>query len=70
MVDRIRQKKLTGNGEPPKSRTLRMHLGFISRFRGEEQALVETNPEVVPKHVAAITDAIEVLQAVLKVQAA
>ena len=70
MGERIREHELTGVSKPPVSRMLRQHLGFVTRFAGEESALVETNREVVPQHIEAITTSIAILQRVLEAQEA
>lgn len=66
--DRIREKELTGVGRPPVSRQLRQHLGFVTKFVGREQELIETDPKVHQTHLEALTTACDVLDAVLKMQ--
>ncbi len=68
LANRIRTVALTGTGKPPVSRQLRQHLGYVTKFAGREQELVEANPAVAPQHVAALQDAIAVLTAVLNLQ--
>jgi hypothetical protein len=68
MDDRIRDKALTGHGNPPASRMLRQHLGFV--VNREPGALVETNPTIAVEHTALIRTAIERLNAVLAAQEA
>lgn len=66
--DRIREQALTGNAKPPVARQLRQHLGFVTKFSGREQELIETDPKVGPKHAETIETAIKVLTAVLGMQ--
>jgi hypothetical protein len=66
--DRIAQKALTGKGVPPVSRQLRQHLGFIAKFVGREQELVETDPNVSTLHIESLTAAVAVLNEVLRMQ--
>jgi hypothetical protein len=66
--DRIRERQLTGVGKPPMSRQLRQHLGFVTKFAGREQELIETDPKVNPTHVEALTTAVAVLSEVLRMQ--
>jgi hypothetical protein len=66
--DRIKDQELTGASKPPVSRQLRQHLGFVTKFEGREQELIETNPEVGGAHIEALTKAIAVLTAVLEMQ--
>jgi hypothetical protein len=66
--DRIREKSLTGSGKPPMSRQLRQHLGFVTKFAGREQELLETDPKVHATHVEALSNAIAVLSEVLRMQ--
>jgi hypothetical protein len=66
--DRIRQKALTGKGVPPMSRQLRQHLGFVAKFAGREQELVETDPAVGQTHLEALRVALAVLGEVLRMQ--
>jgi hypothetical protein len=68
MGDRIRERELTGVGKPPVSRQLRQHLGFVTKFAGREQELIETDPKVSAAHTAALTAGVEVLTAVLGMQ--
>ena len=68
MRDRIQQKKLTGTGKPPLSRQVRQHLGNVLKFEGRESELLETDPDVSPKHIAAIEKTIEILTKVLSMQ--
>jgi len=63
--DRIQERKLTGVGKPPMSRQRRQHLGFVTKFEGREQELIETDPKVNETHVNALYDAITVLGKVL-----
>jgi hypothetical protein len=67
--DRISERRLTGVGKPPVSRQLRQHLGFVTKFVGREQELIETDPKVSETHSAALTTAIAVLTDVLEMQA-
>jgi len=67
---RISQKTLTGHGKPAASRQLRQHLGNVLKHRGTEQDLVETDPEVAERHIAALTEAIEILRRVRELQEA
>ena len=67
-ADRIKERELTGHGRPPVSRQLRQHLGFVNKFEGREQELIETNPEVFATHAESITRAVRVLSAVLEMQ--
>ncbi len=66
--DRIREHELTGVGKPPVSRQLRQHLGFVTKFAGREQELIETDPKVHATHVEALTAAAAVLSRVLEMQ--
>jgi len=66
--DRIKDQELTGVSKPPVSRQLRQHLGFVTKFEGHEQELIETNPEVGEAHIEALTKAVAVLSAVLEMQ--
>jgi ParB-like chromosome segregation protein Spo0J len=68
MGDRIRAKELTGSGKPPVSRRLRQYLGFVRKFTGREQELIETDPKVSDTHVAALEESVAVLTAVLAMQ--
>lgn len=70
MNDRIREHELTGVGKPPVSRQLRQHLGYVAKFVGREQELIETDPKVSEKHVETIKSAIVVLTEVLRLQEA
>lgn len=63
--ERIRQRALTGTGKPPLARMLRQHIGFITKFAGEEEKFVESNAAVAAQHVTALEDAIKVLAATL-----
>lgn len=65
---RIDEHKLTGKGRPPMPRQLRQHLGFITRFAGHEEDLVETNPDFAEQHLAALTASIAVLTKAKEVQ--
>lgn len=67
-TDRIKERELTGHGRPPVSRQLRQHLGFVNKFEGREQELLETNPDVFATHIEALQKAVQVLNAVLKMQ--
>jgi hypothetical protein len=69
-ADRITEHKLTGKGKPPMPRQLRQHLGFVNKFEGREQELVETNPDNAENHLAALKAAVKVLTEVLKAQEA
>jgi hypothetical protein len=66
--DRIRERELTGVGKPPVARQLRQHLGYVTKFAGREQELIETDPKVSAKHVETLENAIAVLNAVLEMQ--
>lgn len=66
--DRIQERRLTGVGKPPVSRQLRQHLGFVTKFAGREQELIETDPKVNETHIEALTSAVAVLTAVLGMQ--
>lgn len=68
--DRIAEKRLTGRGKPPVSRQLRQHLGFITKFAGREQELIETDPSVAAQHIETLNAALMVLTEVAKLQAA
>jgi hypothetical protein len=68
--DRIREHKLTGSTKPPKGRQLRQHLGFVLNYEGRESELIETDPNVVGQHYAAIEKAIKILTALLEAQRA
>lgn len=68
MGDRIRERELTGIGKPPVSRMLRQHLGFVTKYAGREQELLETDPKVHAAHVEALTNAVAVLTAALEMQ--
>ena len=68
MGDRIKERELTGVGKPPTSRQLRQHLGFVTKFVGREQELLETDPNVNAMHVEALTVSIAVLTEVLRMQ--
>jgi NAD kinase len=70
MTDRIREHSLTGVTKPPVARMLRQHLGFVTKFVGDEAQLVETNDEVIQQHLEALRVAIAVLQAALVAQEA
>lgn len=71
MADRIRQRELTGVGKPPLARQARQHLGFINKFEGKEQELLEHNPdpEVVATHTRSLQTTIAVATKVLELQA-
>jgi hypothetical protein len=66
--DRIQEQKLTGAAKPPVSRQLRQHLGFVTKYQGREQELLETDPKVSEAHIASLTTSIQVLSAVLEMQ--
>lgn len=66
--DRIRDVELTGSGKPPVSRRLRQHLGFVTKFEGREQELLETDPQVNESHVQALRTSIAILTEVLRMQ--
>jgi hypothetical protein len=68
MGDRIREHELTGGAKPPLSRQLRQHLGFVTKFVGREQELIETDPKVSGTHIEALTNAADVIAAVLGMQ--
>lgn len=68
MRDRIQQKTLTGVGKPPVSRQVRQHLGNVVKYEGREDELLETDPDVSAKHIAALEKAIAVLTKVLNMQ--
>lgn len=57
---RIREHALTGNGGPPASRQLRQHLGFVVKFAGKEEELLEAFGKGA-EHAEAIDKAINVL---------
>jgi hypothetical protein len=59
--DRIRERELTGVGKPPVSRQLRQHLGYVTKFAGREDELIETNPAVGQTHIDALQKSINVL---------
>jgi ParB-like chromosome segregation protein Spo0J len=59
--DRIHEKSLTGSARPPVARQLRQHLGFVTKFSGRVQELIETDPAVGTTHLEAIDTSIEVL---------
>lgn len=67
--DRIAEKKLTGKGKPPMARQLRQHLGFVTKFAGREQELVETDPANTAAHIAVLEAAVKVLTEVHRIQA-
>jgi hypothetical protein len=66
--DRIREHSLTGSGKPPVSRQLRQHLGFVTKFSGREQELIETDPKVTATHAEAVRNAVNVLNVLLEAQ--
>lgn len=66
--DRIAERKLTGGSKPPMSRQLRQHLGFITKFAGREQELLETDPNVGAKHIETLSIALKVLTEVERLQ--
>jgi hypothetical protein len=66
--DRIAEKRLTGRGKPPVSRQLRQHIGFVNKFAGREDELVETDPKIGAQHVEALESAMKVLTEVLRMQ--
>ncbi len=66
--DRIRTRVLTGTGRPPVSRQLRQHLGFVTKFAGREQELIETDPNVSPLHLETLDKVIAILTAVKEMQ--
>jgi hypothetical protein len=68
MEDRIREKDLTGEANSSASRQLRPHLGFVVKFAGSEQELVETYPSAIEAHVERLKSAITVLTEVLRLQ--
>jgi hypothetical protein len=68
MGDRIREQSLTGHAKPPVSRQLRQHLGFVTKFAGREQELIETDPKVSPTHLETLENAVRVLTAVIGMQ--
>lgn len=68
MLDRIRQKTLTGVGKPPVARQVRQHLGNVLKHEGHENEMLETNPDQVARHIAALEKTIEVLTKVLNMQ--
>lgn len=68
MADRIKERELTGVGKPPTSRQLRQHLGFVTKFVGREQELLETDPNVHEMHVEALSRSVAVLTEVLRMQ--
>lgn len=66
--DRIAEKKLTGKGKPPMARQLRQHLGFVTKFAGREQELVETDPANAAAHITALDAALKVLAEARRIQ--
>lgn len=68
MGDRIREVELTGRGKPPASRRLRQSLGNVTKWAGNEQELLETDPAVHEMHIEALTKSIAVLTEVLRLQ--
>lgn len=66
--NRIREHKLTGAAKPPVSRQLRQHLGYVTKFDGQAQDLVETDKNVQAMHVESLTRSIAVLTEVLRLQ--
>ncbi len=60
--DRIQAVTLTGTPVPQEPRHLRnLHLGYIIKFEGQEQELIETDPEQSARHVEALDRAIAIL---------
>ncbi len=68
MGDRIRERELTGSATPPAPARLRQVLGNVVKFAGREQELIETDPKVHDAHVAALSQAVAVLNKVLEAQ--
>jgi hypothetical protein len=68
MQNRIKDKAFTGKGVPPVSRQLRQHLGFVVKFVGREQELVETAPTAIETHVERLESGIAVLTETLRLQ--
>lgn len=66
--DRIKEHKLTGVNKPPVSRQLRQHLGYVTKFAGKEQELIETDPKMSAMHIEALTTSISVLTGLLEMQ--
>ncbi len=68
MATRIREHALTGAGKPASSRQLRQHLGFLERFEGNAQELVEVNPATAQTHLDKLEQAKTILDAVIQAQ--
>jgi hypothetical protein len=67
--DRITEFKLTGKFPPPDPRQLRQHLGFVTKYEGRVQELIETDPAVNAVHLEAIDKAMAVLTELRQLQA-
>lgn len=68
MQGRIVQHSLTGNGRPPVSAILRIHLAYVLKFVDREASLVERNPDVIERHLALLDATIKVLTRVKELQ--
>lgn len=65
---RIHEHSVTGNGKPSASALLRRSLGFTVKFEGKEKELVEQDAGAQLAHTNMLKAAIDILQAVLKLQ--
>jgi hypothetical protein len=68
LADRIVQQRLTGHPHPSATGQLRRNLGYLRQFAGSASALVEHNPAAIATHVELVTEARDVLNAVLELQ--
>ena len=70
MAERIHIQRITGVSKPPEPSRLRQVLGNVTKFKGNELQIVESNPAMTESHMQALTDAIAVLTAALEAQKA
>lgn len=66
----IEERRLTGSGKPPVPRMLRQHLGFVTKYSGNEGQLVERGSSYIETHIETLEKAITVLQSALARQKA
>lgn len=63
--DRIIEHGLTGNGRPSTASIMRQRLGYVIKFEGTEELLIERNPDNVRNYLDIMTRSIRVLEKVV-----
>jgi hypothetical protein len=63
--DRIIEHGLTGNGRPSNPSIMRQRLGYVIKFEGTEELLIERNPENVRNYLDVLSRSARVLEKVV-----